>query len=229
VVPMKLRSGEPVGGQPLQLGLGNGTVNYSVASNTSNKSRKGTINIAGRPSLVINAGLSEYASERFEEWRARILDWLACPKIGIPLLQRLPNRTSPDIQEILCSMYGHTGEYRKAARTALGLAHHPEITSEQRLSHLISAAGSWFSHGSYFRYRQCMSLGALELRLLDRRSSRLRGRFLRMKLTHWMQLAQVGRATHLHALNKWVQNKVTSPLPKSSVVSRKPMVPGTIS
>lgn len=84
------------------------------------------------------------------EWRVRILDRLACPRLGIPLLNSLPQPESLLRRSQQARMFGHSGDYGKAARvieSQIVDASDPK----DRLTYLMDAANAWYVYGSRLR------------------------------------------------------------------------------
>lgn len=86
------------------------------------------------------------------EWQFNILNTMACPSIGMPLVKSLkPKLNKEYYNQILIDMYAHTGEYIKAANGCLDISKSYAKDSKQHITTLIKASDFLLYSGYYFK------------------------------------------------------------------------------
>jgi hypothetical protein len=142
------------------------------------------------------------------KWQLNILDRIACASIGKRLLFSAEKELSEEYRlNIYHRMYGHTGEYKKAAKIALSLAKRHPINSKLRIKALLAASGSLLSRGSYYKSFNLLSRAKkLSLKYFPA-DSELALLLTNHELTFLMLIGQLTNRTGLRWLRKRVIRK----------------------
>lgn len=86
------------------------------------------------------------------QWQLLILNRIACPSIGIERIQNLKNELNENfVLNILYGMYGHRGEYAKAARIKENSALKKSEESRDYILDLIGESRSWLPYGNFIK------------------------------------------------------------------------------
>lgn len=107
--------------------------------------------------LRCTIGESQFKAARFGltpgellRWQLALLDRLAYPNLGMPLLEtRKTELSKAEYLAYKSSFCAHHGLYRKTARICLKRARNKGLNIETRLQEFISAAGTYSAYGHY--------------------------------------------------------------------------------
>jgi len=141
-----------------------------------------------------------------QEWRLLLLDRLACPSVGIPMLRQF-RKSGEANGSLWASMYNHAGQYRKAARhieSQIATASKPR----DRLTYLIDAANAWYVYGARvrsFAYFWRAKRLASSLPVDPYHDACLS----KVALMYWMRRARFCESLPIPALNSWIRRKAT--------------------
>jgi hypothetical protein len=175
------------------------------------------IRILYEPSFSPSAGTGKlsnldgyFDNARIEEWRVRILDWLACYTLGLQALSEVVAKNDLWARRTHCSLLGHAGKYRTAAQELLKLSREWGISTEYKIGLLIGASGSLFSNGSHLRSLRLLREAARQSTSLPP-SSAERGRIdIQLAgswLVRWMRVAQIARILRIKRLGALAKNR----------------------
>jgi len=141
------------------------------------------------------------------EWRVRILDRLACPRIGISLLRSLPQPRSLAKRSLYASMLGHSGQYRKSARVVESQIADAK-TACDKLTYLTNAANAWYVYGARFKSHSYFRR-AKKLAVSIGPDAYQRASLSKIELMYWMRRARFCRNIPIRQLQSWVRERAT--------------------
>ncbi len=143
-----------------------------------------------------------------QEWCLRLLDRLACPSIGIPMLRQFRPKSGEANGSLWASMYSHAGQYRKAARhveSQIATASEPR----DRLTYLIDAANAWYVYGA--RVRSFIYFWRAKRLASSLPADPYQDACLsKVELMYWMRRARFCEAVPILALHSWIRSKATA-------------------
>lgn len=147
-----------------------------------------------------------FDSLHLDGWRMRILDWIACPSIGMALLPRAET-TGLALQRYRASMYAHIGRYRDAITELEAIQTAPDLSDGGRVQTQINVAAERFIYGQH--WRAWRHLRRIERTLQSNQPYTKEAEMLifETKLMMYMRLCQVLKRFSLGAFLKRVQRK----------------------
>jgi len=139
------------------------------------------------------------------EWRARLLDWMACGRLALAEIHALPDARTRAL--LTASAFGHIGRYRDSIRAIEREAGSPTLSRREQLQLQLSAASSWFIFGAHLK--GWGRLKAVEQQIIDEGFLDLRSQIMERKLMMAMRLKQLARLTGVPFVVVAIQRLVT--------------------
>jgi len=126
------------------------------------------------------------------EWRINILSRIACANIGMKVLNNAKIHLRPDyVFMVLSEMYGHTGEYYKAALNADLYSQYSPANSIESLLGISRCSQFWINSGKYFKAYRLLNSLKLKKNKLFPNESQLDATILGNELTFWQRMKQL--------------------------------------
>jgi hypothetical protein len=132
------------------------------------------------------------SDDEISEWQLNILNRIACASIGIPLIKSLNEKVNiKKLTYLLSEMYGHTGEYFKAAKTSLELSKLYPKSSKEHILALSSVSRFWLYYGNYFKSCQYLSRAKNLKNQFYPNDDEVNTPLLNHELSFWMRMNQI--------------------------------------
>ncbi|MDB5088545.1 MAG: hypothetical protein JWR09_2539 [Mucilaginibacter sp.] len=144
------------------------------------------------------------------QWRIAVLDRLAYPVLGLPLLKLYSDQLDPVFfQNAQAGFYGHRGNYKAGYKLCAKMANDQSPLLQNQIQSWITAAGFATTYDNYWlAWRYAANAERLLLDLKDNPAMELT--FLRMKLTFLMIRNQFAGRLKLTWLQKIIQKEATA-------------------
>lgn len=146
-----------------------------------------------------------FAPKNYGEWRLRVVDRLACPSFGLPLLASFDTPDREKKMVLTCHMLGHAGKYRQAAVLWESLSN-GACSPQHRLEFLIEAANSFYIYGSPEKSRKLLTDAkrlAASIPITPLHSARL----ARVEIMYMMRRARLCKNARLRPLLKRIRRE----------------------
>jgi len=162
----------------------------------------------GRQTRSVN--LADYFDmSLLPEWRVRVLDRLACPSRGLPMLVSLPRPGSIPSRSLRASLLAHAGRYRQAARVVESQIVDATSPTDQ-LTYLMNAANSWYVYGARFKSRSYLRRSKQLARLIGPNEYQ-QACLAKIELMYWMRRARFWKDVPFRRLHTWIRERATTP------------------
>jgi hypothetical protein len=146
---------------------------------------------------------------RLLEWRLNILDRIACARLGLPLINVLNGKIEDKkLIKKAAEMYGHTGEYVKAAKESLRLSEYYSKNSKEIIECFLSTSGFWLGNGNYYLSYKYLRKASQILKLNYPNDADLKLFILEKKLGLLEKLEKIFLGRTPHFLRRFLVRKI---------------------
>lgn len=143
-------------------------------------------------------------SRLIPEWRARILEWMACGRLALPEIKALSD--SRVRSDLLIRTYGHLGRYRDSVRELEKQITDGLLDRHDKLQVELSVASSRFILGSHWKgWTETL---AIERDIIQEDFSDLRLAVIEQKLMMVMRFKQITRLPGIRLLTNFLERKI---------------------
>jgi len=169
--------------------------------------------------IALNRSLKKFKAEEYFNlsdserlhWQIKILDRLGCARYMRPVLEKLKEKiSSEDYLKYKSDLYGHTGEYKKAAKVHLKLSTIQPKNSGNYIKELLYASASWLSHFSFLKAYWYQTKAERLIRNYFPNNNELEFLLLSRQIVFWSKIQQIFRPFRSRILRNinQLQNKI---------------------